>query len=77
MTEYIYINTEGERIDIPESYYVKYTKKEFEEEGHDLDGCSCGMTFSGSGNSPHSDYGHDDMVNDGTLQCKCYCHGEN
>ena len=73
-----YINNEGERIDVPESYYEVYTDEEYEKEYPDgnIDGCSCGMTFDGSGGrGPHSNYGHDDMVNDGILDCKCVCHG--
>ena len=72
-----YINNVGERIDVPEDYYAKYTEAEWNKEFPDglVDGCSCGMTFDGSGNSPMHNYGHDDMVNDGILDCKCECHG--
>ena len=71
-----YINRHGERIDIPESYYKKYTEAEWKKEFPDglNEGCSCGMTFSGSGRSPMHYYGHDDMVADGILDCKCECH---
>ena len=72
-----YINNGGERIDVPETYYTKYTDEEWKKEFPDgfNEGCSCGMTFSGSGKSPMHDYGHDGMVNDRILSCKCYCHG--
>ena len=59
-----YINTQGERIDVPESYYTKYTEAEWKEEFPDgvfNDNCSCGSDI------------HEDLMNDG-MECKCACH---
>ena len=58
-----YINVEGERTDVPENYYAKYTEAEWKEEFPDGldDHCSCGSDI------------HDELRDQG-MECKCACH---
>jgi len=59
-----YINREGERTDVPESYYEKYTEAEWKKDFPEglNDDCCCGSDI------------HEDLMNDG-MECKCACHG--
>ena len=60
-----YINVEGERTDVPENYYEKYTEAEWKKEFPDgLDAnCRCGSDI------------HETLMDKG-MECKCACHGE-
>jgi hypothetical protein len=58
-----YINIKGERTDVPEKYYAKYTEAEWKEifpDGLD-DNCSCGSDIH-------------DTLRDKGMECKCGCH---
>jgi len=70
-----YINRGG---NIPtRNSYESYTNAEFEELENTGDtGCSCGGSFEGSQHGgPASCYTHDDAVENGEVECRCFCHG--